>query len=261
MRGPLGDRRPQSRDQLVGVDRRRPLLVVVEVGVDLPALPVPREDVLGPVSERGVVVVPAIAPGRSVPTHVDVAGGRDPRRRRGYVVGNAECDVLLAQEIEDAVLVPPAIAEFERVAVPLVEPLQEGRQPLAVGLHLRRQLEQHRPELLTEQLQPRFHELDAVVVDVLQPLDVGEEARRFPGEHEALRRLLHPSLDRLHRRHAVEHPVQLNGGEVAAVEAEVLLLRQFAREEAAVPMAIKPSRCADQHLLTCAAWQASGHAR
>jgi len=84
---------------------------------------------------------------------IDVASGGKPRCRRIMMIGNAQRDVVVTQQIQDIVLVPAWVTKFECVRPPGAKQLEERAQPLAILLELRRQLEQHRPRLVAQQPQ------------------------------------------------------------------------------------------------------------
>jgi hypothetical protein len=63
------------------------------------------------------------------------------------MVGEAQGDVSIAKHIEDVVLIPTRMPEFERVAPPPVEELDKGGETVAIFRELGRELEQHWPSL------------------------------------------------------------------------------------------------------------------
>lgn len=66
-------------------------------------------------------------------------------------VRNAERDILIGQQREDLWRVPARMTKLETVATPFRQQLEEGCQPLGIGLKLRRQLKQDRAGLVAQQ--------------------------------------------------------------------------------------------------------------
>ena len=58
------------------------------------------------------------------------------------VIGYAKRNVCVRQQPENAWRVPAGVAEFESVAPPLVQHLQEGCEPLAIRFKMRRELKE-----------------------------------------------------------------------------------------------------------------------
>ena len=247
MRSVTGFASPRPTDQPLGILRRRALLVVVEIDEDVAPAAFPRVDVARPCAQRRVRIVVLVAPARSVAAHIDVLRGRDPGRRRVVMVGQAQRHVVPVQEIEHCVGVPARVAEFEGVTATPRQHLQERLQASAIHLEARRQLEQDRPAFRAECLQPRLHQVEAVVGLLAQPLPMGDELGRLPGEQEAVRRLLAPRPHGVQRRRAVERAVDLGGAEAAAVMAEPGLLRHLLGIERPAPAVIGPAGGADMH--------------
>ena len=91
----------QNAAEPQGVGRRRAFLVVVEIGVDGATLPAPADDPLSQGLQGGGRIVTFIGAGQPVAAKIDVPRGDDPGRRRVAVVGNAQGDVMPAQQLAD----------------------------------------------------------------------------------------------------------------------------------------------------------------
>ena len=126
-------------------------MIVVEINEHVAALLLPGFDAPRPFGQRIRAIMSLITAAGSVAADIDEGGGPLPWCRRVVMVGQAERDVPLGEESQDARLVPARVAEFEAVATLLREQLEERRQPVSVGLELRRQLKQDRSDLVAEQ--------------------------------------------------------------------------------------------------------------
>ena len=118
-------------------------------------------------------------PARAVAADVDERRRRLPGRRGVVVVGDAERGARLLQQLEGLGHVPARMAELEGAAAIRRQEAQEGRQPLGLEVQVRRQLEEHRPEVLAERGHAPEHQLDGIGA-VVQLLVVGDEAGRLP---------------------------------------------------------------------------------
>ncbi|GEC55150.1 hypothetical protein BLN97_43470 [Bradyrhizobium elkanii] len=78
----------------LGVGRRRALLVIVEIDINIAATPIPTADMLGPFGELGRFVTSAVASARTMAANVDKICSPLPRRWRIVMIGDAERDVL-----------------------------------------------------------------------------------------------------------------------------------------------------------------------
>jgi hypothetical protein len=56
------------------------------------------------------------------------------------MIGETERNIVLAQQIEDRIVVPTLMAEFERIRVAVWQHAEERREPLAIYGKPRRQL-------------------------------------------------------------------------------------------------------------------------
>jgi hypothetical protein len=111
--------------QPLGVFRGGGLLVVVEVAVDRQAFASPLGDRVRPAVQRPLRIA-AFVPARGpVAAEVDVVGGDFPWRRGVVVVGEAECGVVVAEQVENRRVVPAWMAELEDVGPLLVQQLEE----------------------------------------------------------------------------------------------------------------------------------------
>src|SRR5262249_41176018 len=161
-------RSAQEFGQPPRIARRRARLIVVEKAEHVVALALPAADAECPLAQHVGAVAALVAATGTVRTQIGVPRRHLPWSRRMVVIGDAERDVTLAQQREDRVVVPARVAEIEHVAPPLRQHFQERGQPLAVHFELRRQLEQHRPGLAAENLQPAFEERDAALAALAQ---------------------------------------------------------------------------------------------
>ena len=73
-------------------------------------------------------VAAAVQAPRSMAPDIDVASGGKPRCRRIMMIGNAERDVVVAQQIEDIVLIPAWVTKFEHGRSPGTKQLEERAQ-------------------------------------------------------------------------------------------------------------------------------------
>src|SRR4051794_18818197 len=90
------------------------------------------------------------------------ACGGEPRRRSVMVIRNTQRGVMVAEQVEDIILVPARMAKLERIGPLGAEQLEERCKPLAVLLELRRQLKQDRSGFCTKQPQTGLHQRNAV---------------------------------------------------------------------------------------------------
>src|SRR5207247_5149660 len=117
--------------------------------------------------------------------------------------------------------------------------LQEGLQSLHVGLEVRRELEQHRTELVAELRGPRPEQLHGVL-RVGEPPDVSDVPAGLHGHDESMPGFLLPSAKRIVRRELVEGVVDLHRGEALGVELEPPPLRKILRIEPFLPAVVLP---------------------
>jgi len=91
------------------------------------------------------------------------------------MIGDAQRDVMLAQQPEDFLVVPAVMAEFERDAPALGHQPHEGIEPLRINLKARGQLKQNGPGLRSQNLQPLLDQSKAVARLVAEPLPVRDK--------------------------------------------------------------------------------------
>src|SRR5688572_28054775 len=101
----------------MSVSRCRALLIVVEIDEHKSALCAPLTDPPGPLAQRLVRVVLLVSSAGPMAAHVDMSRGHTPRRGGLMVVRQAQRYVVVAQHLEDAVLVPTAVPELECIAI------------------------------------------------------------------------------------------------------------------------------------------------
>src|SRR5215203_2987549 len=116
--------------------------------------------------------------------HVDEACRRLPGRWGRGMVREAQRRVVVAQEVEDGRLVPARVPELEGVAPRARQHAEEARQSLPIDGHLRRQLEQHRPGLVAEDIEAFLYQAKAVRRALGEAVPVRDVLRGLPGEHE-----------------------------------------------------------------------------
>jgi hypothetical protein len=96
---------------------------------------------------------------------------------------------------------------------------QSGSQEFRICFQVRRELQQHGAQCITE-ARNGCHELRDRLAGTLQPLNMGQIAARFHSKHEVIRDACCPGLESLTRRQPVEGAVQFNRLELRAVEIE-----------------------------------------
>ena len=84
-------------------------------------------------------------------------------------------------------------------------------------------MKQRRPEPVAEPGHSPEHQRDAVV-DVLQPLHMGDETRDLPREEESLRRAFAPCLHGVLGGQAIEGAVDLGRVETLRIEGQEILV-------------------------------------
>jgi hypothetical protein len=99
------------------IKRRRAFLIVVEEDEYGAPLPLPFRDLARPAKQRLVGVMIFVPTRGAMAANVYVACRHLPRRRRIVMIGKAERYIVLAQKIDDVVLVPARVAEFEGIVV------------------------------------------------------------------------------------------------------------------------------------------------
>jgi hypothetical protein len=134
--------------------------------------------------------------------------------------------------------------ELEDEAVLFRQDFEKARKPLAVGMHLRRKLEQAGPEARPEPAHAGHDHIDALFA-VLQPLEMRDVARGLPREAEACGRGLAPILHRLRRGQPVERIIDLCAVEPRRIEGQLILDPHLFGVKRPAPAAVMPAGCAD----------------
>src|SRR5207249_893251 len=113
---------------------------------------------------------------------------------------------------------------------------ERSLEPAEIAPERRRKLPEERAELrrAEQRLDPLVEELQ-VLTGVDEALDVRDVPAHLHGEQEVGRRLLHPAGDGVAAGEAVEGRVDLDGVELAGVEAKPVPRRAARRIEDAVP--------------------------
>ena len=115
-----------------------------------------------------------------------------------------------------------------------------AQQP-RLGPQVRRELQQHRPELAGKPVR-RGHQPAHRVGRLAQPPHVGEIAAGLHGHDEVGGHPLPPAREDLPRGQPVKGAVVLHGGEVPGVVLEPAPLRHTGRVEDATPVPVLPAR-------------------
>jgi len=221
--------------------------VVVGVGVEGLVLVVPRGDASRPLLEHRLVIGPdLLAPARVQPQVAPV--GRAPQRRQwqGVAVGPAQGGAATFEQPAYVVDPPGRVPWLHRDPAARRERGKGAVQPLELEPQVRRQLQQHRAELVTE-AGHAVHQPGDGFLRVLEPLEVGEEAGCLDGQDVVGRRPGGPGLEALPRRQPVEGVVDLDGLPLRGVVLQPQPLRQVLGVEAAAPVVVLPAGGADEH--------------
>ena len=78
------------------------------------------------------------------------------------MVGDAQRDVVIAQEGEDVGVVPAGLMELDGAATSPGKQGEEGRQAVEIAVQLRRQLEQDRAEVFAQGRHPTEDQLQGM---------------------------------------------------------------------------------------------------
>src|ERR1700694_6034847 len=193
--------------------------------------------------------MPLVAAAGSVPSDVDEVSCALPRRRPIVMVGYAQGDVSFGQQPEYLRRVPAGMAEFETVAAFYREQLEKRREPVGIGVKLRRQLEQDRTGFVTQQREAVFKQFKTVDGIVRQAFPVGDEFGCLPGEYELLAGRFAPAFDRFRRRCSIKYAVQFGGRKLAGVILKLVFERQALGKKRSAPGIVVPAGSPDQN--TC----------
>src|SRR5574341_2060602 len=140
------------------------------------------------------------------------------------------------------------------------EGLQEPVEPRQVEVKCPRQLKQHGAEGVCE-VPGAVEEGPQGLLDVFEPLHVGDEPAGLDGKDKTLGNALAPRHKRLLCGEPVERVVQLDGVELLGVEGEPLVVGELTRVEQLAPMWIDVTAGADEqapaHLTSSGPWPRS----
>src|SRR6185503_19145289 len=163
----------------------------------------------------------------------------------GAAIGEHEGRVVSAKYLAQRRYEPAGVAWFERHADLGPERLERAFESIEVSLQRWRQLQQDRPESITQDRSPLHQEVDRVL-RVDQPLDVRQVSTRFDREDEPIRHGLAPARERGGGRHPVEGDVQLDGREVLDEEGQSIAALDEARVERPPPILVVEAGCPDE---------------
>src|SRR5262249_39454510 len=161
------------------------------------------------------------------------------------MVGQSQGHVVFAQRVEQGMVKPTFVANFDGklVGLPsesreLFEKRPEARQKLrAVAEHARREvaeLEEQRPEFFTQQLHGS-EEFSKFGVATFQNFLVGDDLRNFCREPEVCRSFVIPGADTLGLGRAIEGAVDFDRWEARGVVAEGVPRLEMGGIEGALP--------------------------
>ena len=196
---------------------------------------------LGPTPQRRNRIMALVAAGRAVSAYINEIRRNDPRCGRLVMIRQAQRDIVVAQNLQDRILVPALMPELEGIAIRLGKHLDEIGQAILVRVEAPRQLQQHGTAFLAENLKPGHQERDRVLRTRLETLPMGDELGRLPGETKRRGRAVVPSLHRLNRWRAIEGAVDLGCVELLRIPGEPVLLRDVLRVERPAPVLISPA--------------------
>src|SRR5271165_2701555 len=223
------------------------VLVVVEVGV-YRRLGRPRAgERLGPRTERPVAVARPGIGGPLVEAQVSPAGGAPHRGHRlAAAVRPAQRGRAGGQHRLDSVAPPRRVPRLDGYPDVRGEPRQAVVEERRVRRQVRRQLEQHGPELAAkapERVEHPAHRLGRVA----EAPHVGEVAAGLDGHHEAIGRPVPPVAEGAGGRQPVERAVVLHRAELPGVVLEPQALRHVPGVERVAPVPVLPARGADEN--------------
>src|SRR5262249_50426660 len=161
------------------------------------------------------------------------------------MVGQSQGHVVFAQRVEQGMVKPTFVANFDGklVGLPsesreLFEKRPEARQKLrAVAEHARREvaeLEEQRPEFFTQQLHGS-EEFSKFGVATFQNFLVGDDLRNFCREPEVCRSFVIPGADTLGLGGAIEGAVDFDRWETRGVVTEIVRRLEMGGIEGALP--------------------------
>ena len=124
---------------------------------------------------------------------------------------------------------------------------EEMVEPLGRETEARRELPQHRAELLFEPQDAGGKEIGERGLDLAQPPDVGDEARPLDREDKTVRGLVVPPGKGVGALQPVKRAVDLDRVDLPAGIGQLIGMQQTRRVEVAAPRRIGPARDADPH--------------
>src|SRR5579862_1416662 len=125
---------------------------------------------------------------------------------------------------------------FRRVAEEVAEP----PKVFVIRMEARRKLQQDRSELFLQRSRA-FEEFGPRLANIMESLNVRDEARELQREDKIIGRGRIPTLISPDLRQVIERVVDLGATKVLRIEAEVFFGRQIFGIKAAAPVAIVPS--------------------
>src|SRR6185503_9521856 len=126
-----------------------------------------------------------------------------------------------------------------------------------VLLHVRRELDEKRPEVRPERSRGAEQVIHGILY-VLEPLVVRDPLRRLENEREVLRHFGGPALERRQVRHAIKRVVHLDRREMPGVVAKHVLRRQLLGIEVSLPFLVRPAARSRSDPHACSWVQATG---
>lgn len=108
-------------DEALGIVRGGCFLIVVEVAIDGQPASSPAGDGFGPALEGLFWIAVFVLAGRTVSADVNAPGRHFPGSGRVMMVGQAQRDTVLPQQLENLRFKPARIAELERIAALFVQ--------------------------------------------------------------------------------------------------------------------------------------------
>src|SRR5690554_4904372 len=118
--------------------------------------------------------------------------------------------------------------------------VEEVREAIDIDTELRRKLNQHGAELVTEHMH-RVEEATGVVLAIREAFDVRDPAAQLDREAKVRRNLVSPPLEQRLLRKSVERVVDLDGRQPRRVIGEHVGRGESRRVEAALPLLVRES--------------------
>ena len=153
---------------------------------------------------------------------------------------------MLPEQLAQLRREPAVVAGLDRETGPALEGADRALEAVEIDLQARRELEQDRPEPVTEDRGP-LHQVVDRPLRLLEAADVAEVPTRLDREPKVVRHRVAPPLEGVGRRHPIERDVQLDRLEVLGVVREPVAGLEEPRIERPAPVAIvEPGRADEQ---------------